>query len=78
MRCCWSVVSIVGQHLKNDVLCVLAHMRYQLCNALELARRKLKLHVCCNFLELVDQLLWRGSNDVMDLVYLIELVLTGK
>ena len=33
LRCCVAIVSVVGQHLEDDVLGVGTYVRYQFCDA---------------------------------------------
>ena len=73
-----TVLFFVDQHLQNDVLGLLADVGDKFCDALEFLRGKFEFHMGRVFLELVKQVLRGRSNDVMDLVNLIELVVTGE
>jgi len=53
-------------------------VRDQLLNAHEFALREVQLHVGRHLLELVNELLGRRAQDVVDLVNLVELIFTGK
>lgn len=53
-------------------------MSDQFLNAYKFTLWELKFHVCCYLLKLIDQLLWGGPEYIVDLVYLVELVLSGK
>ena len=78
LRSSWAVVSVVGEHLEDDVLSVGAYVVDQFGNADELLMGKFQFHVRCDFLEFVKQLLGRRAQDVMNFVDLVELVFARK
>ena len=82
-----ALVWVVNKHLCDYVLCVRRHMWDQLLNSYELLRLEVELHVCCVsrqleisflLLEVVQKLRRRRAHYVMDLVNLVELIVTRK
>jgi hypothetical protein len=73
-----TVLFFVDQHLQDDVLGLLADVGDKLRDALEFLGGEFEFHMGRVFLELVKQVLRRRSNDVMDLVNLVELVVTRE
>ena len=78
LRCCVSLISIVNQHLENYLLGFFRNIWYEVCDANELLRLEVKFHVSCILLEVVQELLGRCSENLMDLVDLVKLVVTWK
>lgn len=69
-----SVVRVVSDHPKDELLALFRHVRYELRNSSVFLRREVKLHVSCMLLKSFKQSRIRRSEDVMNFVNLIQLI----
>lgn len=71
LRGCVAIVSVVRQHLEDEILSVGTHMRNELRNSDEFLRGEFQFHVRRVLLELVKELLGWSTKDVVDFVNLV-------
>ena len=78
LRGCVAFIWIVNEHLGYDVLRIGGDMGDEFLDPNELLRLKVEFHVCSVLLEVVEQFLPRRAHYVMDLIDLVELVVSWE
>lgn len=71
------MIMVVDEKL-GDHVARFGVLRYHFCEARTLLYREVKLHVTCDLLKLIEQLLLRRAQYVVDLVHLVELIGTWE
>ena len=75
---CPALILVINQHFWNDVLAIWRDMWYQVIKAFKLLWREIYLHMSCMSPEIIKDFLRGSSKHFMDLVNLVELVISWK
>lgn len=78
LRSRWTIVCVIGQHLKNYFLGFHRDMRYQFYDSYKFLGWKFKLHVSGILLKLVYELLWGRTQNIMNFMDLVKFVLARE
>ena len=77
LRCRQSVIMIIDEKLRDNVTSFWI-LRHNFMETSSFLFWEIKLHMTCNFLKLVEQFFLRSSDNIMNFIYLIQFILTGK
>ena len=75
---CPSLILVINQHFRNDVLALRGDMRYQMIKPFKLLWREVNLHVSCVFPEVIKDFFRGCAEDIMNLVDLVELIISWE
>lgn len=78
LRCCDSVVGIINQEFKNEILSIFWDMLYQICDSSSFLWGKVELHVWGVLLESVKKFLFGSTQYVMNFMNLIKFIVAWK
>ena len=73
-----SIIRVVNQEFDNQILYILTGVRNQFYNASPFNTWKIEFHMSCVFLKIIKKGLIWGAKDIVDLVHLVDFIVSRK